>query len=116
MTAETFAPLLTDRLILDPLRVDDAEAMFNYRSHAEVGRYQGWCPTTLDEVANFIRNNAVVPPGQRGTWYQLAIRLRGERKGLGPFRRGHSGLVPGGREGHPSQAEQQGAHEASGHC
>jgi len=69
--------LITGRLVLDPLRVDDAETMFKYRSDPDVGRYQGWTPRTVDEVVAFIRSNATVTPGQRDTWSQLAIRFRG---------------------------------------
>lgn len=77
MNSAAGAPrLVTDRLLIGPLSAADAEAMFAYRSDPEVGRYQGWMPATIDEVGAFIRENAKVAPGQRGSWMQLAIRLR----------------------------------------
>lgn len=75
-TTSVKLPLLTDRLRLDALRVEDAPAMFAYRSDPEVGRYQGWIPADIDEVVTFIERNAEVTLGQRDTWFQLAIRPR----------------------------------------
>ena len=70
-------PLLSERLRLDPLRPDDAAALFAYRSDPEVSRYQGWkLPVTRDDIDAFIQANAEVRLGQRDTWSQLAMRPR----------------------------------------
>jgi RimJ/RimL family protein N-acetyltransferase len=68
-----FEPLVTERLILRPLREGDAEPMFRYRSDPEVARFQGWEPGSLDEVEAFVESMAVVRPNTLGTWFQLAI-------------------------------------------
>lgn len=78
MTADTPAPINAERLRLAQLRLEDAEAVFAYRSQPDVARYQGWRPSSVDEVTEFIRKNATVGLGERDTWYQLAIRLQHE--------------------------------------
>ena len=77
-----FAPLVTDRLTLRRLVSQDAAAVFRYRSLAEVRRFQGWEPSTLQEVEVALLAN----PGDAdapGTWLQLALerRLDGELLG-----------------------------------
>jgi RimJ/RimL family protein N-acetyltransferase len=73
--ADTFEPIATERLVLRPLRADDAEAMLVYRSDPEVARYQGWEPETLSDVSEFIAALVDVEPNTPGTWLQLAICL-----------------------------------------
>lgn len=68
--------LLTSRLLLSPLRLEDAPAVFAYRSDPEVARYQGWEPPAIDDVRRFIEELARVAPNMPGTWLQLGIRLR----------------------------------------
>lgn len=76
-------PLLTSRLRIEPLRLDDAAAMFAYRSNAEVARYQGWIPTSVEEVEAFLRKQLDAELGRRDSWTQLAIRPREEQTLLG---------------------------------
>ena len=66
--------LLTPRLKLDALTPADAAALFAYRGDAEVARYQGWQPASLDEAAEWIEALAAEPAP--GHWWQRAIRLR----------------------------------------
>lgn len=68
--------LATPRLLLSPLRLEDAPAVFAYRSDPEVARYQGWEPPAIDDVRRFIEELASVAPNTPGTWLQLGIRLR----------------------------------------
>ena len=68
--------LHTRRLILDPLDVADAAAVFRYRSLPSVRRFQMWEPGSPEEVASFLRE-----PGRRewetpGVWHQLGLRER----------------------------------------
>jgi RimJ/RimL family protein N-acetyltransferase len=67
---------LTDRLVIDALHRDDAEALFRYRSDPEVSRYQGWQPGSIDDAVRFIETCAAIEPDTPGTWFQRAIRLR----------------------------------------
>ncbi len=68
---------LTERLVIDALQRDDAEALFGYRADPEVSRYQGWKPTSVDEALRFIETCEALAPDTPGTWFQRAIRWRG---------------------------------------
>jgi RimJ/RimL family protein N-acetyltransferase len=68
--------ILTERLVLTPLRGSDAQALFDYRSSPEVCRYQTWEPRALDDARRFIDGLASVPFDTPGSWSQLGIRLR----------------------------------------
>lgn len=62
----------TERIRIRPIKYEDAETIFNYRSDAETNRFQGWIPKSLAEVNEFIRKNPAefnVPE----TWFQLVI-------------------------------------------
>ena len=54
---------------------DDAEAMFAYRSHPQVTRYQSWEPQSLHEVASFIKDMSTAEFNTTG-WYQIGITLQ----------------------------------------
>jgi hypothetical protein len=43
----------TERLYMRPVTVEDAEAIYNYRSDPIVNRYQGFIPSTVLEVQDF---------------------------------------------------------------
>lgn len=68
--------LQTPRLTLGALCPDDAAALLAYRGDAEVARYQGWQPASIEETADFIARQAAVTFGHADHWCQLAIRLR----------------------------------------
>ena len=72
----TFASLVTERLVISPLRPADAETFFGYRSDPEVSRFQCWQPASVQEVREFIANQQKIRPNSPGSWFQLAIRLR----------------------------------------
>jgi RimJ/RimL family protein N-acetyltransferase len=67
-------PLRTDRLLIDAMTEEDAEAFAAYRSDPRVARYQSWeAPYPIDRArAALSRNPAGWPPP--GEWVQLAIR------------------------------------------
>jgi RimJ/RimL family protein N-acetyltransferase len=50
--------ITTQRLLLDPLRAEDAGELFACRAHPQVARYQGWRPTDQTEAAAFIFEQA----------------------------------------------------------
>ncbi len=62
----------TERLVLKPLRTEDAEALFFYRSDKIVNRYQSWIPETVSDAEEFIGKIAQ-KPDTPGTWYQLGL-------------------------------------------
>lgn len=66
--------ILTSRLRINELTPADAPALFNYRSHEEVARFQSWLPDSVDDTRAFIDRNTSQPFDQRDSWYQLAIR------------------------------------------
>ncbi|MCP3963091.1 MAG: GNAT family N-acetyltransferase [bacterium] len=68
--------ILTERLLLNRLLLSDTEALFEYRSDAEVSRYQDWATHSLDETARSIDSHRSVAFDTPGTWFQLAMRLR----------------------------------------
>ena len=73
--------LHTERLVLRPIRLDDAEAIFKYRSDSTINKYQGWIPNTIDDVYDFIKNRVSSTIDQIGTWYQFVI-IKKEKKEL----------------------------------
>ncbi|TCV93262.1 RimJ/RimL family protein N-acetyltransferase [Luteibacter rhizovicinus] len=79
------AAMETERLILDPLRPDDAANLFAYRGDPEVARYQGWKPANESEAAAFIAEQARRPFGEPDSWCQLAIRSRQTGELIGDF-------------------------------
>ena len=62
----------TERTLLKPIKLKDAQEVFSYRSDAVTNAYQGWIPKTLDEVTAFIAKNPK-EYNQLGTWFQLTI-------------------------------------------
>lgn len=68
--------LFTERLFLRPISLSDVEAVFAYRSNAEVNRYQGWIPEVLTDVDSFIRNRVSPEFGVPDTWFQFVIILK----------------------------------------
>ncbi|MCB2197954.1 GNAT family N-acetyltransferase [bacterium] len=69
-------PIHTERLIVHPLGMDDANALFQYRSDPDICRYQGWEPETVEEVQTFIAANLEKQPDTPGQWYQLGLYER----------------------------------------
>ena len=78
-------PLLieTDRLICRPLRIDDASALYFYRSNPDIYRYQTWQPKNLKDAVHFINNACFVEELNRNQWNQFAICLSDNNKIIG---------------------------------
>jgi RimJ/RimL family protein N-acetyltransferase len=66
--------ILSERLRINDLTPDDAPALFHYRSHPDVARFQSWLPESVDAVRAFIARNTATAFGQNDSWYQLAVR------------------------------------------
>jgi RimJ/RimL family protein N-acetyltransferase len=74
--------LETKRTILRPIRSEDNEEVFKYRSDSETNKYQGWIPISLDDVSEFIAKN----PSEFNlpdTWFQLVITEKDSGKIIG---------------------------------
>ncbi len=65
--------ILSDRLIIRPIRLEDSGLIFEYRSDSLANRYQGWIPISLDEVQEFIRHRVSAEINKSGTWFQLVL-------------------------------------------
>lgn len=66
-------PEAPPRVHLRPLREDDLDAFYVYRSDPEVARLQGWEPISRQEAAEFLKANASAHAFVPGEWVQLAI-------------------------------------------
>lgn len=78
------APTLhTQRLVIQPVELRDAHAMFLYRSDQTVQRYQFWRPRTQGEVEDFIREIHQLVFDTEDTWYQLGIYTKQPRELIG---------------------------------
>lgn len=63
----------TERLFLRSLNINDAEALFNYRSDSTANKYQGWIPITINDSIDFIKNRISPTVDKINTWFQFAI-------------------------------------------
>jgi aminoglycoside 6'-N-acetyltransferase len=67
---------VTARLVIRRFQVTDVPAFAEYRSDAEVARYQSWQPAvTLQEASALVDEFAAGDPNAAG-WFQYAIALR----------------------------------------
>lgn len=64
--------LKTDRLLLRPIKAEDAKAIFDYRSDSETNKYQGWIPKTIEDVDGFLKRISS-EINKTDTWFQFAI-------------------------------------------
>ena len=64
--------LETARTLLRSIEAADNQQVFDYRSDAEANKFQGWVPSSLEEVNAFIAKNPK-EFNQSGTWFQLVI-------------------------------------------
>lgn len=65
--------LLTERLLLRPISIEDANFIFSYRSNAEVNKYQGWIPENLNDVHHFIANKVSPEINLPCKWFQFVV-------------------------------------------
>jgi RimJ/RimL family protein N-acetyltransferase len=68
--------LSTERLLIRPVMLSDAGAVFAYRSLPEVSRFQTWLPTSVDDVTDYIRKVQGIPFNSVDSWFPLAVCLR----------------------------------------
>ena len=73
----------TNRLLLRSLKIDDAEAIFNYRSDPIINQYQGWIPKIINDVNDFIKNRVSPRIDIVDTWYQFVIIKKSQNNLIG---------------------------------
>jgi RimJ/RimL family protein N-acetyltransferase len=66
-------PWRSPRLTLRRLRPGDLPRFQAYRHDPEVGRYQGWAPSSDEEATAFLAEMSEAPFGRLGEWLQIAI-------------------------------------------
>jgi RimJ/RimL family protein N-acetyltransferase len=66
-------PYAAGRVRLRRFRAGDLERFQAYRHDREVGRYQGWKPTSDADAREFLATMAAEPFGQAGEWLQIAV-------------------------------------------
>jgi RimJ/RimL family protein N-acetyltransferase len=65
--------IVTERLVLRPLQLDDAPAFAAYRSDPNIARYQSWDTTyALTDAKQLVALQDGVALGDPGAWLQLA--------------------------------------------
>src|SRR3954454_4866304 len=69
-----FEPIRTERLILRPPRLSDAEAAYERRSLPEVARYQDWeMPYTRERAEKYMAKAAAMEPLTDGQGWNLTV-------------------------------------------
>ena len=79
----TSLTLTIDRLTLRPIALQDAPAIFSYRSNADINRYQGWIPVDLADVNSFIQNRVSLKFDVPETWFQFVVILKENNELIG---------------------------------
>jgi RimJ/RimL family protein N-acetyltransferase len=74
--------LETTRLILRPINIGDTNELFEYRSDAEVNKYQGWIPKTVEDVETFI-GKISAQMNEPETWFQFVVIEKESQKIVG---------------------------------
>ena len=68
--------LKTERLLVNALQLSDAAAIFGARNNPKINTFLPWKPKAVEEVEEWIRKAAAIPPNTEGNWHLLGIRLR----------------------------------------
>ena len=66
----------TERLLINPLLVSDAPAIFGGRTNPNTNAFLPWKPRTVEEVEEHIRKASLIPANTPDSWYLLGTRLK----------------------------------------
>ncbi len=69
----------SERLLIRPIVIADAEEVYSYRSDAETNKFQGWVPSDIEQIEDFIETKVSKEFNISGTWAQL-VMLRKDTK------------------------------------
>jgi RimJ/RimL family protein N-acetyltransferase len=84
----TFTALQTDRLLLRPMRTDDAEPLAARRSDPDVARYQNWTtPYPIERSRAMVADIVAMDGPADGEWWMLTIADLDDTAVLGRPRR-----------------------------
>lgn len=75
--------LISDRLYLRSIALDDAPAIFSYRKDALANQYQGWIPNDLNAAKDFIATKISSEINVPGTWFQFVIIIMNTNELIG---------------------------------
>jgi len=80
-----FSVIETERLLLRKFAESDAEAFIKYRTDPRVARYQGdiWVNYTLEQAAEFVKEQMTSEPGIPGNWFQIAVESKSDGRLIG---------------------------------
>lgn len=79
-----FTSLVSERLTLRALTLDDAAALAKRRSDPDTAAYQAWeVPYPLERAAALIDDVAKLDGPTRGEWFQAAIEVTATRSAIG---------------------------------
>ena len=70
-----FTEILTERLILRQLVLEDAPTIFEHRSRPEISRFQSWGIESRSEIQSQIARLLTTEPDSPGSWFQIGIAL-----------------------------------------
>lgn len=75
-TSSVKFPLLSERLSIEPLGIEDLGTFLSYRQDPDIARFQSWDPGYSEAQARDLidSQNGVLFP-EKGEWLQLAIHL-----------------------------------------
>jgi aminoglycoside 6'-N-acetyltransferase len=77
-------PLLTKRLLIEPLETKDLSQFVSYRQNPDVAQFQSWDSSySLDDAMALLDSQAGVRLPTAGQWLQLAIRNRASGELIG---------------------------------
>ena len=69
-----FEPIHTERLLLRPMRPEDAVALHERRNHPEVSHYQSWeLPFPLEKAQQMVADIAAMEGPVEGEWWMLSV-------------------------------------------
>lgn len=66
----------TERLLINPLGLADAPAIFSGRTNPKTNAFLPWKPKTVEEVEEHIRKARMIPANTEDSWYLLGTRLK----------------------------------------
>jgi RimJ/RimL family protein N-acetyltransferase len=86
------APIDTERLLLEPLRVDHAEAMAAVLDDPQLHAFIGGAPSTAEQLRTRYARMLAGPEDPQGSWCNWVIRVRAEEGLAGTIQ---ATVVPG---------------------
>lgn len=63
----------SERLILRPMQSKDADIVYEYRNQPDVKLFQGWTPTSANEVSDYAVQMSKREFAKPGEWFQVVI-------------------------------------------